>query len=271
MSTRHASSVTASPSTHSSHHHHHHGSNNLMGHSGSVVNTPGVGAKYGARALRSETRAKAKDDIKRVMNAIEKVRKWEKRWISINDTTLKLYKWVPVIHSASSASNQNGEPGALGSEATNDGIKEPSNLTSNGPEEMMVDENSSTNDAKPTLANGGAPLNKKLFSDDNASSNQDDISNDTNQLGKGQETTSSVSVVKTDITMENQDENAQDASSIATDQKDVKAVEARVEDSKLNAELTNDESASGLDKNTGSGADHDEEDEDEDEEEEDEE
>ena len=32
--------------------------------------------KFGPRALRSETRAKAKDDIKRVMNAIEKVRKW---------------------------------------------------------------------------------------------------------------------------------------------------------------------------------------------------
>ena len=31
---------------------------------------------FGPRALRSETRAKAKDDIKRVMNAIEKVRKW---------------------------------------------------------------------------------------------------------------------------------------------------------------------------------------------------
>lgn len=42
------------------------------------------------------------------MNAIERVRKWEKRWISINDTTLKLYKWVPtsVLASASNSTTE---------------------------------------------------------------------------------------------------------------------------------------------------------------------
>lgn len=85
-------------------------SSNLSGASnlGNVGGTPGSNPKlFGSRALRSETRAKAKDDIKRVMNAIERVRKWEKRWISINDTTLKLYKWVPtsVLASASTGSS----------------------------------------------------------------------------------------------------------------------------------------------------------------------
>lgn len=73
-------------------------------------NTPSNTKLFGQRALRSETRARAKDDIKRVMNAIEKVRKWEKRWISINETSLKLYKWVPILHSESNDDSDKKNP-----------------------------------------------------------------------------------------------------------------------------------------------------------------
>ncbi|CAF0757376.1 unnamed protein product [Brachionus calyciflorus] len=58
---------------------------------------------FGQRALRSETRQKAKDDIKKVMNSIEKVRKWERRLVTINETSLKIYKWIPITSSVTSA------------------------------------------------------------------------------------------------------------------------------------------------------------------------
>uniref|UniRef100_A0A7E4V373 BCL7-like protein n=1 Tax=Panagrellus redivivus TaxID=6233 RepID=A0A7E4V373_PANRE len=50
-----------------------------------------------SRSQRAETRNRAKDDLKRVINAIDKVRKWKKRWIVLKDTQLVVPKWLPVV------------------------------------------------------------------------------------------------------------------------------------------------------------------------------
>merc|ERR1712166_957625 len=78
---------------------------------------------------------------RRVMQAVDKVRRWERKWVTITDTTMKILKWVPLtavdrkrlktavalISSTGTNSASSSKPQSRGSETPVSAMGEDSN------------------------------------------------------------------------------------------------------------------------------------------------
>ncbi|XP_064833194.1 B-cell CLL/lymphoma 7 protein family member A-like isoform X2 [Oncorhynchus masou masou] len=126
------------------------------------------------RSVRAETRSRAKDDIKRVMAAIEKVRKWEKKWVTVGETSLRIFKWVPVTEPKTADEKKKGKDEKYGSELTT-----PENSSSPGMMDMNDDNSNQSSIAesspvrKQETSTSPAPEPTTVSHGDNSEANSD--------------------------------------------------------------------------------------------------